>query len=348
MKKQAAIPADASKVLLIMNDHHLGNTVISLPVLEAYGRYFGNRLEILIDRRYLPLAECLPSRPRLCAWPDRQRHPGGFRRSLAEARCVLSLRRKRFDISVDLMGMVRSTRITRWVAAQRRYGFGHLRNPHVYSDHVSRPSGPHCFDRYRRFLELIGTADPPRLQLSAPDVCVQSVGRQLVEAGLVPDSPLVLIHPSSAKTYRRWPIERFGEVAEGLIDSHDANICIVGTRPERDLCRQLLGAIRQRDRAVHLEPDILELLALMNRSDLLVSSESGPTHLAAATTVPIVTVFGPSDEDEWRPLRIKNLTVLRGAACDPNCHPARCLHGYRCLMDLDAGQVLEAARKAIG
>jgi ADP-heptose:LPS heptosyltransferase len=344
---QDALDPNVKRVLVIMNDHHLGNTVISLPILEALSAYFQSDVDFLIDGRYAPLLQRLPSHPTLIHWPNRHTHPGGMGRAWAEFCSVLKLRRHRYDVSIDLMGMLRSTRITRWVAAGRRYGFGHLRNPHVYSDHVGKPDGPHCFDRYAQFLNLVNQAPPPMIQLTADPKAVASMTETLHAANVDETEPLIVIHPSSAKSYRRWPAERFAAVADGLVESHVARICIIGTRGETRLMDELIGKMRHGARAIQYFGDVGQLLALFHRASLLVSSESGPTHLASTTPVPIVTIFGPSDENEWRPLRDNGLTVLRGAACDTACHPARCQHDYRCLMHLDAAQTLAASRAAL-
>ena len=107
---------------------------------------------------------------------------------------------------------------------------------------------------------------------------------------------------------------------------------------------RIRAAMRRPDHATCLRLSLTRLVALFDRAAVLVSNESGPTHLSTTTDVPIVTIFGPAKESRWRPVRDRDVTVLRGADCDPACRWQSCAAGLRCLLATTSDDVLDAAR----
>ncbi len=164
-------------------------------------------------------------------------------------------------------------------------------------------------------------------------------------AGVTHASPLVLLHPAAGIAWRCWPAERFAAVADRLIEQRDARVVILGTPADQPLADQLIAASTRPDRLRFHAGSLDQLLALIERADLIVSNESGPTHLATLAGLPAVTIFGPTAEALWAPLtrEPRRLAVLRGAACDPGCHGRTCVADRQCLLQLSAAHVAESA-----
>jgi ADP-heptose:LPS heptosyltransferase len=156
-----------------------------------------------------------------------------------------------------------------------------------------------------------------------------------------------VIHPGAGKEYRQWPADRFAAVADELVRRRAMNICIIGGAGDQPLMDQIIAAMAHRAAAFSLVLPIQQLLALMERATILLSNESGPTHLAAATELPIATIFGPSKEQVWRPIRRENMLVLRGEECDPRCGKRRCYADRKCLMALTPAMMLAAAEQLL-
>jgi len=336
---------DTARVLVVSLDHHLGNSVIQLPVIAALARYFVAGIDLLIDARYAELATALEpaDRPRrVRPYPaQRDSHFRKHKPLAAIARVWADVLAARYEAVIDLSGGKWSAAVTRASLARNRVGFADVLWPRCYNRLVVRPAespaGPHTLDRYAAALTVIGAAAgarPPAIRLSA--------GSE--DPGLAADVRWVVINPFAGKAWRLWPAERFAEVARRLIDICGLGVVVVGAQGDRPAGEALVASIGRPERTRFLSPPLPRLLAIFKQASLLISNESGPTHLAATTEVPIVTIFGPTVEAVWRPLREQGVTVLRGAACDPACTKAlRCVAAGSCLTALPVDAVVEAA-----
>jgi ADP-heptose:LPS heptosyltransferase len=114
--------------------------------------------------------------------------------------------------------------------------------------------------------------------------------------------PLVALHVGAKDPARRWPTDRFAEVGDRLALRHGARIVLTGSAGERALTSAV--AARMRAPALDLagETDLGALAAVIERLDLLVTNDTGASHVAAATRTPSVIVCGPSRPSRWAPL----------------------------------------------
>lgn len=195
--------------------------------------------------------------------------------------------------------------------------------------HISGPpwhAGQHEVDRWCALLECTGIAcKPTDLRLARPEVHVGASGA-------------VVIHPGAASGARRWPAERFAAVAAALRDGGH-RVVITGSANELPLARavaQLAGLPESALLAGQL--DVLELVALIGGSRLLVCGDTGVGHVATATGTPSVLLFGPTPPARWGPRGAGPHTPLWAGdvgnphAADP--HPG--------LLRITASQVLAA------
>jgi heptosyltransferase-2 len=172
---------------------------------------------------------------------------------------------------------------------------------------------------------------------------------------------LVAVHPGAGAYSRAriWPVERFAEVARGLIAEHDAHVIIVGGPDEIDSANVLERLVDSP--AVHNmagKTSVHETAALIERCSLFVGNDSGPMHIAAAVGTPVVAIFGPSNKEAWAPYTppgtaSPHTVVARDLPCMPCFYRGHSL-GLRegcgprpCLTRLPASRVLAACEDAL-
>lgn len=133
-----------------------------------------------------------------------------------------------------------------------------------------------------------GMADPDDVRLAPP-------------ALPAPHPGAALIHPGAASGSRRWPVDRFAEVARSLAaDGHD--VLVTGSPGERPLAEQLAGlAGLPAEAVVAGETDLAQLAALVASASLVVCGDTGMAHLASAFGTPSVLLFGPTPPSRWGP-----------------------------------------------
>lgn len=163
-----------------------------------------------------------------------------------------------------------------------------------------------------------------------------------------PERPVVGIHPGSDCPVKRWAPERFGRVADRLIESDGARVVLLGGPSET----QLAGSIAQgmRHGAVNLagKLSIEELSYVISRLDLLVTNDSGPMHIGAAAGTPLVALFGPSVPEQFGPCAPPDRCrlVWREIDCRP-CRQDGCA-AHRCMETISPDEVFGKCRELLG
>ena len=183
----------------------------------------------------------------------------------------------------------------------------------------------------------------------------ERVARLLAERGLPAGSPFVVLNPNAGglSLERRWPRERFAELARALVESDRTPVVLVGSPAEREY----VAGLREEAR---LEPGWLvdlagelsigELCALLARAGALVSNDSGPMHIGAALGTPTLGLFGPETPVMYAPIGRRASALWRPPACSPciNVHDnkvANCVRGHpECLTNLSVEEVHEELR----
>jgi ADP-heptose:LPS heptosyltransferase len=161
---------------------------------------------------------------------------------------------------------------------------------------------------------------------------------------------IVFLNPNAgdAIPQRRWPLERFAELGERLLDTHpDLRIALIGSADDRPACAVIAERL-PRLRCTNLagELPLEQLPQLFAGGELLVSNDSGPAHLATLAGLPVVTLFGPETPQRYRPLG-RGQALYAALPCSPCITPdslrsTRCADN-RCLQAITVDAVFAAA-----
>ncbi len=233
--------------------------------------------------------------------------------SPATLRSILRLRRElkeaRYDIVVDMQGTLRSA-VIGWFAGARL--FAGYRDPRerlarwFYSRKIER-SGTHVVEQGAA---LLGAACGLELPPAAVTFPVDAAAEAWAEHSVV-RRPMAMLAPGAGWGAKRWPAERFGELAISL-RAMGFDVVVNASHEADVLAARAVGASAGAARAVPCS--VAQLVALLRRTDLFVGCDSGPTHLAAAMAVPTVALFGPTDPARNGPWGPGRAVVLRDAA----------------------------------
>src|SRR6185295_16482966 len=186
----------------------------------------------------------------------------------------------------------------------------------------------------------------------------QSVDERLAAAGVAPDEDLAVIHVSASSPFRRWPLPSFVDTVAALASRAGRRVIVTSGPSERGAATGIINDARAKlpapDRHRVLgcgDFSLAELRALLERSALFIGGDSGPLHVAATTSVPIVAIFGPTPSERSAPWRDPALLLesieIDGLPCRP-CDQRVCEPGdFRCLTRIDPPRVIAAAERAL-
>ena len=203
-----------------------------------------------------------------------------------------ALRAGGYDAALDFQGAVRSAAIARMAKTGRVIGEAEPREPiarWLFNERV-KTRGRHVIEQD---LELASAVAGDALEPAEPLLPIDSEAelwctRLLLERG----APAVLINPGAGWGAKRWPAERYGAVAQGLVErGYDV---LVNTGPgEEPLAQVIVQGTKGVARL--LMPSVGHLIALTRRVVLCIAGDSGPLHLACALGRPVVGIYGPTD-----------------------------------------------------
>ena len=114
---------------------------------------------------------------------------------------------------------------------------------------------------------------------------------------------------------------------------------------ERELAQAVVAGAH--DSAVMTpETSIADVVALCRGASVIVSGDTGPTHIAAAVGTPIVGIYGPTRPERNGPWRPEDVTVSRASICE--CHHLRkCRRERMCLLDIEVSEILAAVERRL-
>jgi heptosyltransferase-1 len=243
----------------------------------------------------------------------RARGPAALAAAAAELRLVRRrLRAGAFDVALDLQGLMKSGLVAAATRAPVRVGFARRRCREPLSAlftnrHVIPPAAAtHVVDQYLALLEPLGIDAPCREFRVPADAAAESrVDAFLVASGMKPADRLILVSPGAGRADKRWPWERYRELARRLREDVAAGVVVVWGPGERDLAE----AIVQSGAVLAPPTDVAELAALARRASVMVASDTGPLHLAAAVGTPCVGLYGPTRAERNGPYGAGHRTI---------------------------------------
>ncbi len=149
--------------------------------------------------------------------------------------------------------------------------------------------------------------------------------RDLLAAAPAGDGPFVALHPGAKDPARRWHPERFAALAAALAADHGARLLLTGAESERPLTAALRAALPPGVPVLDLAGATVlgTFAALIAGLDLLVTNDTGASHLAAAARTASVVLFGPSRPERWAPLDRSRHLIVDAAEFDPRSSPGR-------------------------
>ncbi len=137
-----------------------------------------------------------------------------------------------------------------------------------------------------------------------------------------PDHILVGINPGGDRENRRWDSQRYAEVANRLAERFDATIFLFGGPGEENIAGQVRGNMKHDAVDLSGKLSLNDLSYMISRLDLLVTNDSGPMHIGAATGTPLVALFGPEDPSLMGPYTRQDLyrILYKDVPCRPCTH----------------------------
>ncbi len=346
-----------SQRLLIVRLGAMGDIIHTLPAAAALRAAFPDAaIGWVVEERW---AELLATRSVSRSGPRTPERPlvdhihavntKSWRTSMTSAQtwkkiatAVREVRREKYEVAIDFQGAIRSAMIARISGANAIYGFTQPRETPARTLYTRRVTarGTHIIEQNLSLAEEVaGRALPtPGAVFPHDEAAEQECEHRLQESGI---KKFALLNPGAGWGAKRWPAERYGEVAKEIA-SHGLKPLINFGPGEEDLAQTVQRA--SNGRAEMVSSSLAQLIALTRRASLFIGGDTGPLHLAAALSVPVVAIFGPTDPARNGPFGT-NSVVLRSPSSQTS-HKRR-PQPEEGLLEITVDQVITAARQLL-
>lgn len=331
--------------ILLIKPSSLGDIVHTFPTVALLRATFpASHLTWLVKREWAGLVERAEGVDRV--WPV----DSGLAGWLSQ---VPGLRAERFDLVVDLQGLLRSG-IMAWLSGcPTRIGFANGRegSPLFYSQRVAVPTPDmHAVERYRLVAAALGAPAglTPEFRFRSLPGDEQQVRALLQRHGLSPDALWIAMNVSARWPTKRWPPEYFAQTADQLQQDGAGSVVLFGGPGDRADVNAVQRSMGTKPVDLTGETSVGLLPALLKSAAVLVTNDSGPMHVAAAVGTPVVSVFGPTSPIRTGPYGPGHVVLTHDVPCRP-CYSRRCLNSVEreCLMSITPGKVVEAVHEQL-
>lgn len=332
----------------------IGDAAMATPTLRALAEHFGASTTIVgIMRPYV--AEVLAGTPWLqeqIFYDPKSDDPNQNSWSL-----IRRLRRMKLDTIVLLPNSLRTGAIG-WLSGARarigyaRNGRGLLLTHGLRPPRTGRAYTPtSAVDYYLELARAMGCQPTSRtVELATTDENEQAADRVWKNLGLPTAGKVVALCPAGAfGAAKHWPVEHFAELGRRIAEAEDCHVLVMCGPAERDTARQITS-LAANARVVSLDQQQLSIglsKACVRRTQLVITTDSGPRHLAAGFQIPTVALFGSTDARwsiSYNPREIRLREDLPCAPCAKRVCP---LGHHRCMRDLAVTRVFGAARQLL-
>ncbi|HLJ51087.1 MAG TPA: glycosyltransferase family 9 protein [Bryobacteraceae bacterium] len=257
----------------------LGDSVLTTPALALLKRQRPDlKIAVVSEERFFPIFEGNPDVDELL--------PPSLR----------AVRKWRSNLCLNFHGGAHSACMTLLSGAQFRAGFLHHRWSSLYN--VPIPTAQEVLNVNRK----VHTAEHLASAMFFLGVNVQEIPR----ARLAAERPAcsaryAVLHPFASAPGKTWPAERFAQVARALVERHGLEPVFIAGPSDDPSPFSAWRTIRN--------APLSQIKQLLFGASLFIGNDSGPAHMAAAFSVPVIVLFGSSDPIVWAPWKTKSVVL---------------------------------------
>lgn len=317
--------------ILVVKPRAIGDVLLSTAVLPDLRREFKNSsIDFLVEDFASPVLEGNPYIDKVITFGTK---------SDSSFSIISKIRRRHFDLVIDLFANPRTAVITLLSGAKYRVGFPFKWRRFAYNILVSPRGGEvHNVEFNLDALRRLGIEITSRAPVFFLDDRSKEFAGTFISNNGLEEGDFISINIGGGWDIKRWPVEKFIELC-GMIDSrlHRRVVVLYGPSEEAEAAR----IARSSGAVLAPQTSLKEMGAILKASELLVTNDSGPMHIAAALGVPTLAIFGPTSPHLQGPYGNVSEIVRNEKLGCLECNLTKCPIGNPCMKKLDAEIVYE-------
>lgn len=334
----------SAKKILVINLRYIGDTLWMYPFIKNLKLNLPHaEISALINEGGEVFLKLLPELSEVIVL-QRKAIKGryGFGKFI---RFLIQIRKKRFDTAIMLTNSDRPTIISFISGAATRIGYESdswwRRVLLTKKCKWDSNKNPHMIEHHLQILTELG------LKIYDTSLTIE-VPNNIIEKTIERFSVLktrnkksILVHPGSRNHLRQWGVKNFAEVINSISEQY--RIFLIGGPSEKHIIEDIMNNLKKSPDIVSTDVDLLEFAALCKHSDLFIGNDSAPIHIAAATGVFVIGIYGPTLSKYCGPWTDKRaLFDMSTVPCRP-CEQDECINQEKqaCLNIVTPGMIID-------
>jgi heptosyltransferase-2 len=341
----------SAKNILVMRYRFIGDTVLTVPFLRNLrAAYPAARIDLMLEPFSGQVIEGCPYIDQVIPFEFKTIHaystPSQRGKIAGYIHYWKMIKDRNYDAVFVLKRSLSSALLVLAAGVPRRIGFATEGRGLALTDPVLYRQDQH---EVENFLDCLRVLDVP-IQSRDLELWPSSEGDQKVlslfaEAGWKAEDVKIIIHPVASLHAKQWPLDRFAEVMAALKKKHTVRFIYTGAKSDAALYHEIedMGSFS----GLNLcgVTNLHENISVYRAANLFFGVDSGPMHMAAAVGVPVVALFGPTDERKWGPWGNYHSVITKRLACHP-CKPHKCADN-ECMKQITVKEVLQTIEEKI-
>ena len=338
--------------IVVRGTNWVGDAVMTIPALRQLRRLFPNAHITLATRAW---AEGLFADADFL--DDLQVHEGSGLRSVVQQ--VRQWRKRNFDLAILLPNSLETALVASLARVPVRIGYATDGRQALLTHPLALPEWRESKHEVFYYLKIIAELEwlikqeqsfldtQPNGSLEVSETR-KSIARDFLRTrGVGEGRSLVALCPGSINSRaKRWPAERYAELADRLIDELGAQVLLIGSSAEAEVSLEVSRQMRNQPLMLTGQTDLAELVATLSLVNLLVTNDTGPAHIASALGRSTLVIFGPTNPLTTRPFSPFGEIVREPPDCAP-CMLRDCPIDHRCMTAITPAAVFERARELL-
>ena len=258
---------------------------------------------------------------------------------------IKELRRRRYDLVIDFHGLFKSSIIVFLSKGKRKLGYDSLQELSglFLNEKISEDMNKHAVDRYLDFPRYLG-AKIENVEFILPqNNNAEEKVRLLMSKYKLDDKKFIAINPVAYWKTKLWDNEKFAGLADLIKEK--LNLKVVFTGSEKESIEGITSRMTTEGINLGAKTSLLDLIYLYKKARMVITTDSGPMHLAAAVGTPVIALFGPTDPARTGPYGKEHVIITAGLPCSP-CFLKKC-STRKCMRDISPDEVLTAIEEKL-
>ncbi|MEK6727627.1 MAG: lipopolysaccharide heptosyltransferase II [Candidatus Omnitrophota bacterium] len=320
--------------ILFITLSNIGDVILTLPVLDCLRQIYPKAdITVMVGKRPKEIFENNPDINRIIVYDRR----AGLKEKI---NLFIELKKERFDIVIDLrnsfFGLFLPAKYKTSSFTPIPKEIKHMKERHLYKIRKLGIAEANIRETQKKGSLYIKPADE------------KYINKLLADNGITEKDRVVVISPGARSHIKRWPGDKFLELIQALSRDFKLKIILSGDKDDIAITKYILENSRQPLVDLSGKTDIVQLAVLIKKAACVITNDSALLHLASYLNVPLVAIFGPTDEEKYGPWSDTSVIVKKDIFCRP-CDKAQCKYlNLKCMQLVGKEDVLRALSAILG